>query len=179
MKRDVVEDCRMLDVNRWTCEGILRERVQRFGSWKWCNAATGEETSSIGYEVNTADMGFPWIRLYYTFTRTQEQMDYTIRFQTTRPSFSGLRWWFTCPLLRLRKSCNHRVSKLYLPPGGRYYGCRRCYDLTYQSCQESDKRVSFLRKHPEALMALLDAPLQDVPTSRLLLGLKVLSRGRA
>jgi hypothetical protein len=26
-----------------------------------------------------------------------------------------------------------------MPPGGRYFGCRRCYDLTYTSCQESHK----------------------------------------
>jgi hypothetical protein len=178
-KKDIVEDCRVLDVNRWTREGILREGVHRFGGWKWCNAATGEETSSIGYEVNTTDMAFPYIRLYYTFTRIQERMDYIIRLQTTQPCFGGLRWWFTCPLLRLGSPCNHRVSKLYLPSGGRYYGCRHCYNLTYESCQQSDKRVIFLRKHPEALMALFDGPLQDVPTSRLLLGLKVLSRSSA
>ena len=178
-KKDIVEDCRILDVNRWTREGILREGVHHFGGWKWCNAATGEETASVGYEVDTTDMAYSWARLSYTFTRTQEHMDYTISLQTTRPSFGGVRWWFTCPLLRLGRACNHRVSKLYLPPGGRYYGCRRCYDVTYQSCQESDKRVSVLRKHPEALMALLNGPLEDVPTSRLLLGLKVLSRGRA
>ncbi len=106
-------------------------------------------------------------------------MDYTIRLQSTRPYFGGLHWWFICPLLRLARPCNYRASKLYLPPGGRYYGCRHCYDLTYQSCQQSDKRVSFLRKHPEALMTLFDGPLEDVPTSRLLLGLKVLRRGSA
>jgi hypothetical protein len=179
MKKDVVEDCRVLDVNRWTHKGILREGVHHFGGWKWCNAATGEETSSIRYEVNTTDMAFPRVRLYYTFTRTQEHMDYTIRLQSTRPYFGGLHWWFTCPLLRLGKSCNRRVSKLYLPPGGRHYGCRHCYDPSYQSCQEIDKRVSVLRQYPEVLMALLDGPLQDVRTSRLLLGLKMLSRSRA
>jgi hypothetical protein len=178
-KKDIVEDCRVLDVNRWTRDGILQEGVHHFGGWKWCNAATGEETSSIGYEVNTADMAFPYVRLHYTFTRTQEHVDYTIRLQSTRLYFGGLRWWFICPLLRLERACNCRVCKIYLPPGSRYYGCRHCHDLTYQSCQESDKRVSFLHKHPEALMALLDGPLQDVPMSRLLLGLKVLSRGRA
>jgi hypothetical protein len=177
-KKDVVEDCRVLDVNRWTCEGVLREEVHRFGEWKWWNAATGEETSLFGYEVNTIDMAFPWVRLYYAFTRTHEHMDYKIRLRTTRPTFGGLPWWFTCPLLRLGKSCNHRVSKLYLPPSGRYYGCRHCYDLTYQSCQESDKRVSFLRSRPEALMALFNGPLEDVPSSRLLLGHKML-RGSA
>jgi hypothetical protein len=175
-KKDIVEDCRVLDVNRWTRERILREGVHHCGGWKWYNAATGEETSSIGYEVNTTDMAFPWVRLFYTITRTQEQMDYIIRLETTRPRFGGLRWWFTCPLLRLGESCNRRVSMLYLPPGGRYYGCRHCYNLTYQSCQESDKRVNFLRKQPEALMALFEGDVKDLPTPWLLLGLKTVTK---
>ena len=175
-KKHVVEDCRVLDVNRWSREGILRKGVHHFGEWKWCSAATGEETSSIGYEVNTTDMAFPWGRLSYTFTRTQEHMDYKIRLQTTRTCFGGLRWWFTCPLLKRGSPCNHRVSKLYLPFGSRYYGCRHCYDLTYQSCQESDKRVSFLHKYPDALMALFEGAVEDLPTSQLLLGLKAVTR---
>jgi hypothetical protein len=175
-KKDVVEDCRVLDVNRWSREGVLRAGVHHFGGWNWYNTTTGEETSSMGYEVNTTDIACPWVRLFYTITRTQEHMDYTIRLQTMRPTFGGLHWWFTCPLLRLGKSCNRRVSKLYLPPGGRYYGCRRCYDVTYQSCQESDKRVSVLRKHPEALMALLKGDVKALPTSQLLLGLRAASR---
>ena len=121
-------------------------------------------------------MAFPWIRLYYTFMRTQEHMDYKIHLQTTRPYVGGVHWWFTCPLLRLEGACNCRVSKLYLPPGSRYYGCRHCYGLTYQSCQESDKRVNFLRKHPEALMALFEGDVKDLPTPRLLLGLKAVTR---
>jgi hypothetical protein len=35
--------------------------------------------------------------------------------------------------------CGRRVGKLYLPPCGRYFGCRHCYRLTYTSCQESHK----------------------------------------
>ena len=35
--------------------------------------------------------------------------------------------------------CGRRVGKLYLPPGGRYYGCRHCHRLTYSSCQDSHK----------------------------------------
>src|SRR5436309_2544304 len=31
------------------------------------------------------------------------------------------------------------ADELYLPPQGRYFGCRRCHDLTYTSCQESHK----------------------------------------
>jgi hypothetical protein len=36
------------------------------------------------------------------------------------------------------------VRKLYLPGGGKHFGCRHCYDLTYTSCQESHKYDSCL-----------------------------------
>ncbi len=32
-----------------------------------------------------------------------------------------------------------RVAKLYLPPGGKYFGSREGYGLTYTSCQENGK----------------------------------------
>lgn len=44
----------------------------------------------------------------------------------TRPRFGGLRWWFVCPLVVKGRSCKRRVGKLYLPPHGRYFGCRHC-----------------------------------------------------
>jgi hypothetical protein len=31
------------------------------------------------------------------------------------------------------KRCERRVQKLYLPPRGRYYGCRHCYQFSYES----------------------------------------------
>jgi hypothetical protein len=51
----------------------------------------------------------------------------------------GRRWWFTCPLIVNGRSCGRRVGKRYLPPGARYFGRRRCHDLTYTSCQESHR----------------------------------------
>ncbi len=47
------------------------------------------------------------------------------------------RWWFACPLVVNGRACGRRVRMLYLPPNGRYFGCRGCHDLTYRSCQES------------------------------------------
>jgi hypothetical protein len=38
------------------------------------------------------------------------------------------------------------VGKLYLPPGGRYYGCRHCHELTYTRCQESRKYGGLFRR---------------------------------
>ena len=39
----------------------------------------------------------------------------------------GHRWWFTCP------SCDGRRGTLYLPPNEKYFACRRCHQLAYNS----------------------------------------------
>ncbi len=66
-------------------------------------------------------------------------MDYRVRLVTTEPTYGGRRWWFLCPLTRQDGGPPRRVAKLYLPPGGTYFGSREAYGLTYTSCQESGK----------------------------------------
>src|SRR5262245_50817559 len=140
-KKTTVEQCKNLDANRWMREGILRAGVRLSGGWRWVYQDGREH--SISYEVDTLDATGPAVRLSYTITRegTQERdsLDYRVQLTTTRPRFGGLRWWFICPLVARGWPCERRVGKLYLPPGGRYFGCRHCYDLTYTSCQESRK----------------------------------------
>ncbi len=59
---------------------------------------------------------------------------------TTTPYFyGGVRYWFLCPAVVDGVLCEDRVGKLYLPPGGKLFGCRQCYGLTYESCQQSHK----------------------------------------
>lgn len=41
--------------------------------------------------------------------------------------------------------CHRRVGCLYLPPGGNYFGCRHCYDLTYRSSQEGTEFKSLFQ----------------------------------
>ena len=96
-------------------------------------------TGSIGIQVEVRSEPEPegWVRLYYTSTShsTGEttSLDYKVTLVTTRCNYGKYRWWFRCPLL----GCGNRVGKLYLPPGAKYFGCRRCYHLTYESCRES------------------------------------------
>jgi hypothetical protein len=162
-KARTVEECRALDANQWARHGVLRARARLTGSWTWWrDAERKEQTDSIGYEVNTLDPTCPWLRLSYTIPRTGEALDYLIGLQTTRPRFGGVRWWFTCPLVVNGVPCGRRVGKLYLPPGGRYFGCRECYKLTYQSAQEHDARVGALLKDPGALEAGLERGLSDM-----------------
>ena len=69
------------------------------------------------------------------------------------------------------------MGKLYLPPGARYFGCRRCHELTYRSCQEHDGRVSALRRNPEQLAAILDN-LEGASVVQLGLALKAMTARR-
>jgi hypothetical protein len=49
------------------------------------------------------------------------------------------------------------VAVLY--GAGKYFACRHCYDLTYTSCQESDKRVSWYLRNYEAFGGVENMPM--------------------
>lgn len=164
-KKTTVEETRWLDASRWMRDGILVPDTHCWGGWAWTNSVTGQKTASIGYEVNTTT-SHGTVRLFYTITPQggePQEYDYKVMLTTTCPNFGGVRWWFLCPLLRGERSCARRVGKLYLPPGTRYYGCRHCYDLSYESCNESDKRVSRLANLPvDALLASMGTDQENV-----------------
>ena len=142
--KTTVEECRNIDATRWQQEGILRPFCSSYGGrWIWSDPVTKEERASIGYQSEcNATAGT--VHLDYTITRQGEKipMDYTVRLATTRTPWGKLRWWFICPLVVNGRACSRRVRKLYLPGGGKYFGCRHCYNLTYTSCQESHKSDS-------------------------------------
>jgi hypothetical protein len=131
--------------------------------------------------VDTLNVSLACVRLWYswvwTATQQEESANYSVQLATTRPRFGGLRWWFICPLVVNGRACGRRVGKLYLPPGGRYFGCRHCHELTYRSAQEHDKRVDDLRQNPEALLAFAEDP-EALDWSRLMLALKAIRPGK-
>jgi hypothetical protein len=128
----------VLSAARLTHLGMLRSNACGPGIVSWTNTVTGEKVSSIGFDADTGhDTGTA--RLHYTRTNAGDAMDYRVSLTTTHLPWGGLRWWFICPLTVNGRSCGRRVGKLYLPPSGRYFGCRHCYDLTYRSCQDSHK----------------------------------------
>jgi hypothetical protein len=57
----------------------------------------------------------------------------------TACNFRGKRTWFICPGAK----CSRRLALLYGP--GRYFLCRHCYDLTYQS-QRGNKMYRSLHR---------------------------------
>lgn len=110
----------------------------RKGGLTWSRGET--QTGSVGFEVSTLPED-AYIRFQYTRTdgETQEKndFDYKVRLVSTPCHFGGQRWWFICPLTTNNRPCNRRVGVLYLT--GKYFGCRDCYNLTYESCKESHK----------------------------------------
>ncbi len=74
-------------------------------------------------------------------------MDYRVPLVTTTLASGGRRWWFRCVASRNSgPTCGRRVAKLYLPPGGRIFACRSCYDLAYTSSRESRKWDGMYRR---------------------------------
>jgi hypothetical protein len=165
-KRQTVEEARTLDLSELARDGAFAPG--RSGRVRWLRGET--ETASISYSVAEAAGGLV-LTLHYTVTRTGEAVDISVRLETTRPRFGGVRWWGRWP-------CGRRVRKLYLPGGATRFACRQCHRLTYASAQEHDKRVDFLRKYPDALMTMLASGVGNLSNINLLLALKAVTMER-
>lgn len=124
----------------------LRGKIHPRGSgsftWTWPNG----DASSIGFSVTFRNK--PTLTLRYCW-RDSEEVQTPVRLQVTPTHFGGHRWWFTCPLTPDGTPCKRRVGKLHLPPDGKLFGCRKCHNLTYQSCQEAhqwERMLSFPKR---------------------------------
>jgi hypothetical protein len=60
-----------------------------------------------------------------------EEQYYSVSLTRTYPHLGGVRWWFQCP------QTLRRVSKLYLPIGGRRFLSRQAYRLVHNTRQMS------------------------------------------
>ncbi len=105
----------------------------------------GGGESGVGFIVDVLNR--PYIRFQYIIGSDEDKkrFDYRAELETTDCHFGGKRYWFICPLIWDGTKCRRRTGVLYL--GGKYFGCRNCYDLAYQSQQEgSGGRLAGVRK---------------------------------
>ena len=137
-RKTTTEETQSLDVRRLHREGLLGEG--RVFSWRWSRA--GRETGSIRGAVT--GRGRPE-RLTLTYCSRSgphgkwEDVTEPVPLEWTPCNFGGERSWFLCP----GAGCGRRVAVLYGP--GRYFLCRHCYDLRYES-QREDKTHRALRR---------------------------------
>jgi hypothetical protein len=152
LRKLTVEECRALDIARLPVSEFAKH-LPWPTTVTWSNYA-GEIVASVGYTCEPCDNDSAVLHFRYAVTHGGErsEIDEPIRVGTTLPYFGGVRWWFICPLTAKGRICQRRVRKLYLPSGGKYFGCRTCYDLTYDSVRTHDNRIGHLIRNPTALL---------------------------
>lgn len=133
-KRDTVEDALCLDLynlvkKRHFKWGIEHKRASLH--WSYVNSSERKPAASVGYTLYTADADNARVELNYKLNG--ESQNYLVSLDYTVGHYGGKRMWFRCPLIKNGSKCNRRVAKLYLPTGSKYFGCRQCFGLYYNS----------------------------------------------
>ena len=133
-KRQTVESCLTLAIERLVRERVLVPGSRTGGTLYWTNAA-GEPAAWVGYEADMTDPASSRLRLRYAApdpgTGQPRPVDQQVSLMTTRLSLGGLRWWFV--------DDGRRVGRLYLPLGGGRFRSRLAHGLVYASQYETSR----------------------------------------
>lgn len=108
------------------------------GNINW--SVYGEPTGNVNIQVDTSSDN-PNIKFAYKVRKHGEEewrdIDFSFRMESIPCRFGGRRWFFVCGLYKNNQYCGRRVRILYQT--GDYFGCRKCADLTYESCNEGKR----------------------------------------
>ena len=118
--KDTVESSLPLDIHKLKRAGCLTPG--KYFGWQWSTG--GNVHSSIGVTVHK-----DYLLLQYT--RKTEAVKQRIYFTWSPCNYGGERIWFKCP------HCGRRRAVVY--GAGKYFACRKCYNLTYETCNESKR----------------------------------------
>jgi hypothetical protein len=129
-KKTTTGECHSVDVRYLHREGLLK--LGRWFSLRWSRA--GRETDSIRGAVQGSDRPERVLLLYRHRSGAGaewEDVQESVSLEWSACHFGGERPWFVCP----GAGCGRRAAILYGP--GRYFLCRHCYDLVYESQREN------------------------------------------
>jgi hypothetical protein len=128
-KKTTTGECHSVDMRY-----LYRESLLTPGHWftlRWSRA--GRETGSIRGAVEGSDRP-KHLLLFYRHRsgpgNEWEDVHQPVALTWTACNFGGERPWFICP----GAGCGRREANLYGP--GKYFLCRHCYDLVYESQRE-------------------------------------------
>lgn len=132
-----VDEARSIDVLDLQRKGVFCKGP----TWSWTASwsQNSEVVASISYRVEFGDNDPIGLRFMYTITENdtceKKEYNYITPVVSTPCHFGGRRWWFICPLSLNGRACRRRCRIVYLPSDAGYFGCRECYQLTYESRQ--------------------------------------------
>jgi hypothetical protein len=139
-KKEVVEDCQCLDLIWLARQGAFTPRQMGRVEWIYRDPDTLEKRKTASIDYRTQSAAGAGLILTLLYRKWGEDVTLPICLETAPLPSGGRRWWGRCPLLTEDgRLCSKRLGTLYLPPGAHYFGCRRCYHLTYTSCRENHK----------------------------------------
>jgi hypothetical protein len=108
------------------------------GNIKW--SINGETTGNINIRVDTYS-DLPNIKFSYKVRRygaeEWKDMDFSFQIESLPCRFGGKKWFYICGLYINGKYCGRRARVLYM--AGNYFGCRKCANLSYESCNEGKR----------------------------------------
>ena len=130
-----VEECFFLDINLLVKDGFIKHGYRDSDVIVWENPVTGIKLGTCEIEIDATNIDDSWISLTYT-TTSREQINQGIYLLVTFPYYGGIRWWFEC------SDCGKKAVKLYLAKEPQF-SCRKCANLTYNSCQNSRSSFDF------------------------------------
>lgn len=133
--RDVVEECRVVDISFLKKHGFLKS--SREGLLKWANSAGKENSITVQSLVNEEPVSIIFTYKITNPPEEREDMNYKLELTKTPCNYGGFRYWFKCGGIVNGVYCGRRVSKLYKAPNGKYFLCRHCYNLTYDLRKKS------------------------------------------
>ena len=136
-----VETCLQLDITDFISTGNLEPG--KSGIAIWGNSELAHQRQSVSFEVSLNPHSHLFLKLGYNFPGLIEVRQ---QIQVCKKQITDGRIYhrFVCPLAINATTCNSCVTKLYL--NERYFGCRRCLNLTYLSCQQAHREKRLLQK---------------------------------
>lgn len=141
MKKLQVDNALKLDTTELRRMGFFQTPEGRGLILRWRRGEQVVSRMCCGFRTLSANAAL--LHLSYVISessRENQALDYEILLLKSKCYFGGERYWFMCPLTIEGRPCRRRCRILYLPNGARYFGCRVCYDLTYESRQRHRER---------------------------------------
>ncbi len=141
-KKRTVEECWAIGISEIARGVDLSKPGSTCQALRPTTPTTGKSMCPLRITPQIGEDCGPFLRFSYTIDGKwgiEHRVDEVVRLQTTRPNFGGVRWWLSCPRMVGGKECGRRAGKLYRAPGTPNFACRRCLDLTYESCQKSHR----------------------------------------
>jgi len=143
-KKTTVEESKRIDIRWMKQQGYLSPGYN--GSIYWTRA--GEPSGNIRVIVEWNSTRFIY-RYRYAGQNCQD-VDIRVKLDRTPCNYGGERSWFICPF------CGRRCAVLYID--GKHPACRKCYDLTYESCQKSGNIFDMALLHLNSIERKIGVP---------------------